>query len=229
MGDPSEADPDGSHGSRLAARAAEWVCTWPPARTKRSRKRWAIKLVRRGWDTDFVVQRFRSERQLLATLDHPNIARRPDGGANAEGLPYFVMEYIQGEPIDQYYKPAGLNTAARLKLVQSVCAGVHYARQNLVEQLSEDLRWHYDGLPVIARPDTPGCRVAKFVGRHKAGAVAAALILLAVAAGVVATVRQARRAARERDKAGGAPALTGLAAWIFPVCVWWIDRGRAGV
>ena len=65
-------------------------------------KRVAIKLVKRGMDTDFVLKRFRNERQILASLDHPNIALLLDGGTTDDGLPYFVMEYIQGLPIDRY-------------------------------------------------------------------------------------------------------------------------------
>src|SRR5207253_4987190 len=64
-------------------------------------KRVAIKLIKRGMDTDFVVQRFRNERQILANLDHPNIARLLDGGATASDLPYFIMEYVEGQPISE--------------------------------------------------------------------------------------------------------------------------------
>ena len=62
-------------------------------------KQVAIKLVKRGMDTDRVLARFRAERQILARLDHPNIARLLDGGATNDGRPYLVMEYIEGEPI----------------------------------------------------------------------------------------------------------------------------------
>jgi serine/threonine-protein kinase len=92
----------------------------------------AIKIIRRELDSEDLVRRFRSERQILATLDHPNITRLLDGGTSDEGLPYFVMEYIEGEPIDQYCNARKLNISARLKLFQSVCAAVHYAHQNLV-------------------------------------------------------------------------------------------------
>jgi serine/threonine protein kinase/TolA-binding protein len=321
----------------------------------------AIKLIKRGQDTDDVIRRFRGERQILASLDHPNITRLFDGGTTEDGLPYFVMEYIPGQPIDNYCDSQKLTIADRLKLFQSVCAAVHYAHQNLVIhrdiksgnilvtsegvprlldfgiakllaaepsvtertltlarrmtpesaspeqvraenittasdvyslgvllyklltghspyrlagrssdeieraiceedpekpstvidraegattpqsvsetregaadklrrrlrgdldnivlmalrkepqrryasvlQFSEDIRRHREGLPVIARRDTPGYRAAKFVGRHKTGVAAAALIFLSLAAGIVATVRQTRIARAERDKA----------------------------
>lgn len=92
----------------------------------------AAKLIRRGLDTDDILQRFRSERQILATLDHPNITRLLDAGSTDEGLPFLVMEYIEGEPIDRYCDARKLNITERLKLFQSVCAAVRYAHQNLV-------------------------------------------------------------------------------------------------
>lgn len=92
----------------------------------------AIKLIKRGMDTDDILRRFRHERQTLATLDHLNIARLLDGGVTEEGLPYFVMEYIEGAPIDVYCDTHKLNTIARLELFRTVCAAVHYAHQNLI-------------------------------------------------------------------------------------------------
>jgi serine/threonine-protein kinase len=92
----------------------------------------AIKIIRRGLDTDDIIHRFRSERQILASLDHPNITRLLDAGSTEDGLPYFVMEYIEGEPIDGYCDARKLNITERLKLFQQVCAAVRYAHQNLV-------------------------------------------------------------------------------------------------
>jgi non-specific serine/threonine protein kinase/serine/threonine-protein kinase len=96
------------------------------------RKQVAIKLIRHGMDTDFVLRRFRTERQILAALDHPNIARLLDGSTTEEGLPYLVMEYIEGVPIGEYCDQHQLNTEERLKLFRQVCAAVHYAHQHLV-------------------------------------------------------------------------------------------------
>jgi len=92
----------------------------------------AIKIIRRGLDTDDIVERFRSERQILATLDHPNITRLLDGGTTEDGRPFFVMDLIEGEPIDQYCDRRSLTIADRLTLFQDVCAAVQYAHQNLV-------------------------------------------------------------------------------------------------
>jgi tetratricopeptide (TPR) repeat protein/tRNA A-37 threonylcarbamoyl transferase component Bud32 len=92
----------------------------------------AIKLVRRGMDTDYFLSRFRRERQILAGLEHPNIARLLDGGATVEGLPYLVMEFIDGTPITKYCREKGLAVRERLELFQTVCQAVQHAHQNLV-------------------------------------------------------------------------------------------------
>lgn len=92
----------------------------------------AIKLVRGGYDTASVLERFRHERQILASLDHPNIARLLDGGTTDEGVPYLVMELIEGTPIDQYCDANKLNVTERLRLFVQVCSAVQYAHQRLV-------------------------------------------------------------------------------------------------
>jgi non-specific serine/threonine protein kinase/serine/threonine-protein kinase len=92
----------------------------------------AIKLVKRGMDSDLVLRRFRYERQILANLTHPNIARLFDGGTTDDGLPYFVMEYVAGVPIDEYCDTHGLSVAERLTLFGTVCAAVQHAHNNLV-------------------------------------------------------------------------------------------------
>src|SRR3954471_14029052 len=96
------------------------------------RKEVAIKLVRRGLDTEDILRRFRNERQILAQLDHPNIARLHDGGTTDDGLPYFVMEYVNGQPIGLYCNATNLGPGDRLNLFRKVCAAVTYAHQNLV-------------------------------------------------------------------------------------------------
>ena len=303
----------------------------------------AIKVIRRGLDTEDLVDRFRAERQILAMLDHPNITRLLDAGSTDDGLPYFVMEYIEGEPIDVYCDRRQLPVADRLKLFQNVCAAVSYAHRHLVihrdikpgnvlvtkdgvphlvdfgiaklldpglspeltltalhpftpeyaspeqirgepvttatdiyslgvllfvlltgrrpyrgpmsspaeiersiseeeplrlsdavsqdrslarrlqgdldnivlmalrkdprrryssvEHFFEDIARHLDGLPVIARADTARYRASKFIRRHKAGVAGAALLVVVLAGGIMATAWQARRAAAERDRA----------------------------
>ncbi len=92
----------------------------------------AIKLIKLGMDTDFILRRFRNERQILANLNHPNIARLLDGGTTEAGLPYFVMEHIEGKPIDKYCDTLKLSTLERLKLFRMVCAALSYAHGNLI-------------------------------------------------------------------------------------------------
>jgi serine/threonine protein kinase len=299
----------------------------------------AIKIIKRGMDSGFVLQRFRRERQILASLNHPNIAHLLDGGTTTDGRPYFVMEFIAGQPINEYCDNHQLSVADRLKLFRQVCAAVQYAHQNLivhrdlkpgnilvtedgtpklldfgiakllaadtgqavtrtvtglrlmtpdyaspeqvrggtittasdiyslgtvlyelltgrrahqfktyspveieetvcsveaekpseaaapapwrrqlagdldnivltalrkeperryqsVEQFSEDIRRHLEGLPVAARKDTLGYRASKFARRNKLAIAAVALVLLSLLGGVIVANRQARRAER---------------------------------
>jgi eukaryotic-like serine/threonine-protein kinase len=90
-------------------------------------QRVAIKLIKRGMDTDHVLARFRAERQILASLDHPNIGRLFDGGSTPDGLPYLVMEYIDGQPIDEFADALTLSVADRLRLFLQVCDAASYA------------------------------------------------------------------------------------------------------
>jgi eukaryotic-like serine/threonine-protein kinase len=92
----------------------------------------AVKVLRRGIDTDDVVRRFVIERRILADLAHPNIARLIDGGATAEGQPYFVMEYIEGTRITAYCDERALPVRARLALFLEVAEAVRYAHTKLV-------------------------------------------------------------------------------------------------
>jgi serine/threonine protein kinase/tetratricopeptide (TPR) repeat protein len=90
-------------------------------------QRVAIKLIKRGMDTDHVLARFRAERQILASLGHPNIARLLDGGSTPDGRPYLAMEYIDGQSIDDFADARSLSVADRLRLFLQVCEAVSYA------------------------------------------------------------------------------------------------------
>jgi eukaryotic-like serine/threonine-protein kinase len=92
----------------------------------------AIKIVSRGMDTDMVLRRFRTERQILASLDHAHIARILDGGSTSSGLPYFVMEYVDGLPLTEYCDKHRLTVTERLRLFRKVCDAVAYAHRNYV-------------------------------------------------------------------------------------------------
>jgi serine/threonine protein kinase/TolB-like protein/Tfp pilus assembly protein PilF len=93
------------------------------------RKDVAIKIIRRDSATDVNVRRFRQERQILANLDHPNIARLLDGGTTEEGIPFLVMEVVEGIPIDEHCEGANLSTEVRLELFEQVCGAVSHAHQ----------------------------------------------------------------------------------------------------
>ena len=312
-------------------------------------KQAALKLLKRGTDTDEILRRFGSERRILARLEHANIARLLDGGTTDDGLPYFVMDYVDGKPITKYADEHQLPVIERLKLFRVVCAAVSYAHQNLiihrdikpgnvlvtdkaevklldfgiakivqeegseleevtltklriltpeyaspeqvkgepvttvsdvyalgvllyelltgsrpyklkhrsadeitkaicdqeperpstsvtteseiidgadkvrrqlrgdldniilkalrkepqrryisVDQFSEDIRRHLEGLPVRARKETPAYRASKFIQRHKLGVASAVLLLLAVLGGIAATLQQAQVARAQR-------------------------------
>lgn len=96
------------------------------------RTRVAVKVLRRGMDTEDLLRRFELERKLLAALEHPYIARLLDAGATEDGRPYFVMEHIRGKPIDRYCDDHRLSIADRIELFRKVCEAVHFAHQNLV-------------------------------------------------------------------------------------------------
>ena len=96
------------------------------------RQKVALKLIKRGMDSETVLRRFLNERQILATLEHPNIAHLIDGGTTTDGSPFFVMEFIEGADIIRYAAEANLDLKARLELFQKVCAAVSFAHRNLV-------------------------------------------------------------------------------------------------
>jgi tetratricopeptide (TPR) repeat protein len=96
------------------------------------RRKVALKLIKWGMDTKEVVARFEAERQALALMDHPNIAKVFDGGATSRGRPYFVMEHVKGVPITEYCDRQRLSTSERLELFMQICAGVQHAHQKAV-------------------------------------------------------------------------------------------------
>ena len=316
----------------------------------------ALKLVRRSMASEDMIHHFKREEHLLASLNHPNIAQLYGGGVSTDGIPFFAMEYVEGERLDQYCDERGLATKERLQLFRKVCSAVMYAHQRLVihrdlkpanirvtpegepklldfgiaklldsedapgsgqtltlqgvmtpeyaspeqvgggsitttsdvyslgvvlyklltgqspyrtrtnrpeeiaraiteqeptrpstailkllsapnhkspltthdsrslrgdldnivlmamrkeparryasvGQFSEDIRRHLTGLPVVARKDTVSYRAGKFVTRHRIGVAAAALIVLSLVGGIIATLIQVRTARRERAKA----------------------------
>ena len=95
-------------------------------------KRVALKAIRPELASSETTRRFHTERQILANLEHPHIARLLDGGTSPNGSPYFIAEYIRGQPIDRYCQRRGLSLQSRIELFMKVCGAVHFAHQNLV-------------------------------------------------------------------------------------------------
>ena len=95
-------------------------------------KRVAIKVLKRGTDTEEVLRRFRIERQILANLEHPNIARLVDAGTTGDGLPYFVMEFVEGVPITRIVEQKTMDLRDRLKLFLKVCAAIALSHRHHV-------------------------------------------------------------------------------------------------
>lgn len=91
------------------------------------KKKVAVKLIKNGADTDFNLARFRRERQILASLEHPNIARLIDGGRTEQDLPYLVMEYVEGKNLFDYFRTRDADLNERLRLFRQICAAVSYA------------------------------------------------------------------------------------------------------
>ncbi|MEM8996984.1 MAG: serine/threonine-protein kinase, partial [Acidobacteriota bacterium] len=95
-------------------------------------RRVAVKVLRAGFESPELVRRFIAERQILARLEHPNIARLYEGGATADGRPFLVMEYVDGRPIDRYCDEEKLGVAERVDVMRKVCGAVQYAHRHLV-------------------------------------------------------------------------------------------------
>jgi eukaryotic-like serine/threonine-protein kinase len=105
---------------------------WLAEQKQPVQRRVAIKLIKAGMDTREVITRFESERQALALMNHPSIAKVFDAGSTAEGRPYFVMEYVAGLPVTAYCDRHKLNTRQRLELLMAVCEGVQHAHQKAI-------------------------------------------------------------------------------------------------
>ena len=126
----------------------------------------ALKLIKAGMDTKTVIARFESERQALALMDHPNIARVFDGGSTPEGRPYFVMEYVPGIAINRYCDKHELTFQQRLELFMDVCDGVQHAHQKAI--IHRDLK--PSNILVHERDDKPVAKIIDF-GLAKAIAI----------------------------------------------------------
>ena len=133
----------------------------------------AIKFIKPGLGGDAIRKRFRNEMQILADLNHPNIARLLDGGQTVEGVPYLVMEYVEGRPIDVFCDEAQLSIQERLKLFSTVCAGVQYAHQHLV--IHRDIKPGNILVTTEGLPKLVDFGIAKLLDDERSDATATAL------------------------------------------------------
>ena len=133
------------------------------------RRKVALKIIKLGMDTKQVVARFEAERQALALMDHPNIAKVLDGGATDQGRPYFVMELVRGVPITDYCDENHVPTAERVQIFVSVCRAVQHAHQKGI--IHRDLKPSnvlvtlHDGLPGRGSAESLGSRAHGFGAR----------------------------------------------------------------
>ena len=127
-------------GYRLMERIAEGGMgeVWRAEQREPVRREVAVKLIKAGMDSRRVMGRFEAERQALALMDHPAIAKVLDGGFTEQGQPFFAMEYVRGVPIDQHCDQAQLSLRARIRLFRQVCAGVEHAHHKAI--LHRDLK-----------------------------------------------------------------------------------------
>ncbi len=127
----------------------------------------AVKIVRPGLFSTETLRRFRAERQALARLAHPGIARLLDGGTTGEGIPYLVMEHVEGQPIDVYADAHGLDREARILLFRSVCAAVQYAHARLI--VHRDIKPANILVTREGEPKLLDFGIAKFLGEEDPG------------------------------------------------------------
>ncbi len=133
-------------------------------------KEFAVKLIKRGMDTDAVLRRFQLERRILSRLEHPNIAGLIDGGTTDDGLPYFVLEYVDGVPVTRFCDDQQLDVRERIELFRQICSAVSYAHQNLV--VHRDLKPSNILVTADGTPKLLDFGIAKMLGSEETEATA---------------------------------------------------------
>ncbi|HLM59253.1 MAG TPA: protein kinase, partial [Pyrinomonadaceae bacterium] len=130
------------------------------------KKQAALKLVKRGMDTDEILRRFLRERQILANLEHPNIARLLDAGMTDDGLPFFVMELVEGAPIDEFCRERNLSINQKLELFRLICLAIAHAHRNLI--VHRDLKPSNILVATNGEPKLLDFGIAKLLGETEA-------------------------------------------------------------
>jgi serine/threonine protein kinase len=150
----------------------------------------ALKIVRRGLDTGDIIRRFQREEQILASLTHPNIARLYGGAVTPEGVPYFVMEYVEGARLDSYCDEKKLTIPERLRLFRRICSAVSYAHQHLV--IHRDIKPANIRVTADGEPKLLDFGIAKFLDPQTSDIAEQAMTLLSVMTPEYASPEQVR-------------------------------------
>ena len=136
------------------------------AQDRQLHRRVALKLVRRAMASEEMIHHFKREEHLLASLNHPNISQLYGGGVTTDGIPFFAMEYVEGQRLDEYCDERGLGTKERLQLFRKVCGAVTYAHQHLV--IHRDLKPANIRVTPEGEPKLLDFGIAKLIGSEKA-------------------------------------------------------------
>ena len=150
----------------------------------------ALKIVRRGLDTGSIIRRFQREEEILASLTHPNIARIYGGAVTAEGVPYFIMEYVEGERLDSYCDEQKLGTPERLRLFRRICSAVSYAHQHLI--IHRDIKPANIRVTADGEPKLLDFGIAKFLEPQTSDIAEQTMTLLGVMTPEYASPEQVR-------------------------------------
>jgi tetratricopeptide (TPR) repeat protein len=150
----------------------------------------ALKLVRRGMDSEDIIRHFQREEHLLASLNHPNIAQLYGSGVSVDGIPFFAMEYVEGQRLDEYCDERGLGTKERLQLFRKVCSAVTYAHQRLV--IHRDLKPANIRVTAAGEPKLLDFGIAKLLDSENAPSKGQTLTLQGVMTPEYASPEQVR-------------------------------------
>ncbi len=155
---------------RLAARigVGGMGSVWRAALADRPQEPVAVKVLWQGSETPSLLRRFANERQTLASLRHPNIARLLDGGLSAQSRPYLVMEFVDGTPLDRWCDERKLSLERRLEIMSAVCEGVHFAHRNLI--VHRDLKPENILVTADGAPKLLDFGISKIIGGGETGA-----------------------------------------------------------
>src|SRR5438270_2972275 len=160
------------------------------AQDRQLHRKVALKLVRRDMDSEDIIRHFKREEHLLASLNHPNISQLYGSGVSVDGIPFFAMEYVEGQRLDEYCDERGLGTKERLHLFRKVCSAVTYAHQRLV--IHRDLKPANIRVTAAGEPKLLDFGIAKLIEVENAQSSSMTLTLQGVMTPEYASPEQVR-------------------------------------